>query len=586
MRNLKKRFLALLVAAALVVALAGTASAAASAPKGTPIIMVGGFTSTRLYEHPASGARVRVWNDAMDGVGGALLGELPGLLGGVLLWMLTGCTGVASRAFERAVRGVLGQFAMGPGGRPARDVGPYPGGAAAFSCGRIWRDYPELGQLDGLCRRLAEGFPADRIFVFQYDWRNSTLESVRRLRKFIREVKALTGSKTVRLFGESYGGQICGVYLAQYAQEGDVSKAVLEIPALGGTSLLPSLLRDKEFHVNAGSAAEMALAYSQMEGAPSLGFPLGLLPQSLLAPLASDLVLGGLLPNMITWGNLWDLIPANAYEATKAAMLAPGEHPVWEADSDRLHREIMPKIGASLRKAQEKYGVAVRIVACTGNLLVFGEERVNGDGLLDVQYTTGAKALPLGEHSLIQSGTVCATPAHRHLSPGQDIDAAAAWLPENTWFVQGLFHGVGEADPYALALETALLLDPKLATVYDDARYPQFGLSRHPNGDIYARFDRSQIGFVGKKDRELRIENLARKHNVRILSVSAPQSGLCFSVDSKTMLAPGEMLRVPFSGALPQKGSYAPVTVAYLLTGTEGASVPVVKSKTFDISAR
>ncbi|MDR2686707.1 MAG: hypothetical protein LBB75_03065, partial [Oscillospiraceae bacterium] len=376
---------------------------------------------------------------------------------------------------------------------------------------------------------------------------------------------------------------ICGVYLAEYAREGCVSKAVLEIPALGGSSLLPALLGEQDFHVNLGAALGMMHAYNQEEGFADLDLPLRLLPQFLLAPLASDLVLQGMLPNLVTWGNLWDLIPAGAYEAAKAAMLQPGGRPVWEADSDRLHREIMPDLGASLQRAQAEYGVAVRIVSCAGNPLLFGEERINGDGLLDVRYTTGAKVLPLGVHGLRQSGAVCTNPKHRHLSPGQDIDASAAWLPENTWFVQGLFHGVSEADPYALALETALMLDPKLNTVFDKAEYPQFGLSRHPSGDVYAGFDRSQVGLVSGDDSALLVENITQAHTVRILSVGAPKSGLRFSPDPTTSLAPGETLRVPVSGALAESGGYLPVTVVYLLAG-EG--LPVIKSKAFDITIR
>ena len=349
---MRKQLLALAIALALLFSFGGTAFAAAPTDN-TPIIVVAGFTSTRLYENPDSPERVRVWDDALGNVSGALVGELPRLLGGVALWAVTGHTGMAGDAFGRAVQSAMGQLTMGPGGRPAYDVGPWPGSAADFSCEAIWRDYPEIGQLDTLCRNFADKITAGRVFVFQYDWRSSALESVRQLRVFIRQVKQLTGSRAVRLFGESYGGLICGVYLAQYAQEGDVRKAVLEIPALGGSSILPALLRDNNFHVNLDAALRMGNAYGGTEGAAQLDGPLGLVPQRFIAPLGADLVRRGMLPLMKTWGNVWDMIPADAYEATKAAILEPGEHPVWEADSDRLHREIMPGIGASLQKAQE-----------------------------------------------------------------------------------------------------------------------------------------------------------------------------------------------------------------------------------------
>ena len=566
---MKRRILSLALAVALIFALASPALAAS--PESDPIIMIAGFVSTQMFENPASDGRVHVWDLDYSLIGGAILGELPALLGGGLLYAVSGWSKVIGDAFARAADSVVGFLALNPDGTPAHDVGPWPGTAADFSLAAIRAkraDDPNavyLQQLGSFCTRFEKQVGADNIFIFQYDWRDPTVLNAEKLRGFIGEVKALTGSEKVRLFGSSYGGQICGAYLHGYAHERQISKIVMEFPALGGSSMIPGLFMGEGFSLQTEALTRFIQSYMGTE--TKLEPILKRFRLRLLYPLVTDLLQAGLLPVAKTWGGLWDLMPADQYDAAKAAVLGPDEHYAWEAYSDKMHHEVMPALGNTLREAQEVHGIAIRIVANTGSPHLVGPDNINSDGLLDVQYTTGAKALPLGTHGIEQSNMVCKDSSHRHVSPGQDIDASAAWLPDNTWFVQGQYHGASYLDPYALELESALMLDPDLNTVFDDPAYPQFGLCRQASESIALIFD----------GENLQIDNLSRERDIKIIRISGP--GLTFGQAPGGRIAPGASASIACTQNTANPGTYTPITVTFLQY-TSG--VPVPRVKTFD----
>jgi len=568
---MKKRIISLALAVALIFALA---SPALAADENDPIIMIAGFVSTQMFENPASDERVHVWDLDYSLIGSAVLKELPALLGGAVLYAVTGRSKVIGDAFARAADNVVGFLALHPDGAPAHDVGPWPGTAADFSLAAIRAkrtDDPNaryLQQLGSFCTRFEQQVGADSIFIFQYDWRDPTVLNAEKLRGFIKEVLEITGSEKARLFGSSYGGQICGAYLHDYAQEGQVSKIVMEFPALGGSSMIPDLFIGRNFSLQTEALTRFIQSYVGTE--TKLEPILKWFRLRALYPLLTDLLQAGLLPVARTWGGLWDLMPADQYDEAKAAALKPGERYAWEAYCDKMHHEVMPKIGQTLMNAQETYGIAIRIVANTGSPHLLGPEDINSDGLLDVQYTTGAKALPLGQHGISQSNSICEDSTHKHVSPGQDIDASAAWLPENTWFVQGQFHGASYLDPYALELECALMLDPDLNTVFDDPAYPQFGLCRQATESIALAFGGAHI----------QIDNLSRERDVKILKVTAP--GLKFGQIPGGKLAPGASVTVTCTENATNPGTYTPITVTFLqYTGV----APVPRVKTFDFTA-
>ena len=556
-----KKLIALLLSLALLFGLVPVAFA--ESPADTePIILLSGFTSTQLFAYPNDPERrTHVWDLDFNTVGGEVLRELPGLLGGLLIWLVTRHSGIVSCAFERAAEQAIGMLRMHPDGSPAYDVGHFPGTAEDWSLAAIranedpnaWR----MGQLGAFARYFETHIGAENIFVFQYDWRQSNVETARRLRAFIQDVKQLTGSATVRLFANSYGGQLAGVYLADFASDRDVSRVIMDVPALGGSSMIPGLFTGSDVQVNIGTFLRFMESYSGSEGGRDFGWLLDLLPQQCLAPLLVDLLQAGLLPVARSWGGLWDLIPAADFDATLQTVMGDDEY-WWLADSIRLHHEIMPNWGEILRRAQDDYDIAVRIVATPGSQQLFGQTGRNSDGLLDVAYKTGARVAPLGQRLAYGE----------RLSPGQNIDAATAWLPDHTWFIEGQFHGASWGDPYAFALLTALMFDNDLNTVHCDPAFPQFALSRSPSRELWTDFD----------GETLRVENITHGQTIRVLAVH----GLCVELPRGTALAPGEVLSLPLADTIPA-GSFASLRVFYRIE-PDGLALPIRRSRTFDIT--
>ena len=63
------------------------------------------------------------------------------------------------------------------------------------------------------------------------------------------------------------------------------------------------------------------------------------------------------------------------------------------------------------------------------------------DALIDTQYTSGG-ATCSDYGSTLGDDYVCkANCGHNHLSPDNRIDASTCALPENTWFIEGQYHG-------------------------------------------------------------------------------------------------------------------------------------------------
>ena len=67
--------------------------------------------------------------------------------------------------------------------------------------------------------------------------------------------------------------------------------------------------------------------------------------------------------------------------------------------------------------------------------------------------------------------------------PSREIDASSAYLPENTWFVEGQYHGQYFYEEYTRSLVTKLLFTDEIKDVHSSKAFPQFEFSNNPYGD-------------------------------------------------------------------------------------------------------
>ena len=147
-----------------------------------------------------------------------------------------------------------------------------------------------------------------------------------------------------------------------------------------------------------------------------------------------------------------------------------------------------------------------------------------------------------------------------------EIDASTAYLPDNTWFVDGLFHGMTYKDNYTRILMMTLLLTDEITDVYSDPDYPQFKYSTNASHTIHAAFSGCREGILSKKAENLVITNVCANSNVRILAVECDGAELRFDVDPSVKLALGEKTEIAFAGVIPAvSDTVVDVTVYYAM---------------------
>ena len=289
-----------------------------------------------------------------------------------------------------------------------------------------------------------------------------------------------------------------------------------------------------------------------------------------LQPSILSIAYTHVLPIARYWGGLWDLIPCKDYDRLKAEYLDPVESARLIADSDAYHYDVMPHIGEKLR-ALQKDGMSLSIICNTGNPLLFCD--VEGDGILTAANVSGAAVATYGKRLDGQSGTVCTDPTHNHLSPSQTVDASTCYLPENTWFVDGQFHGQCDWDPYTEALMEKLMCTDELPDVYADPAFPQFAFAQSAADRFAVRFG---TGGSYISDDTLTLTNLSDTHEVRLIGVTLQGSGLRANLPDKTTLQPGESATLTLSGSA-KHGAAADVHIWYAYTDEK---VPLVREKT------
>ena len=579
-----KKIISVVLAFALCFCIAAPAAAAAEKEEVYPIIIVPGYSSSALYKDGENGEKIHIWNIQMDkiltriAVNAAKLGIDIGALAKRDAQKLAATVGVE---FEK----MFGDMAYDETGKPVTPLHTYH--SHAYDTNSKWLNENENGDY----RHEIEIMPyvtenlgdkaEEWTFNFNTDFRRNVVDCAADLDKYIGDVLEYTGASKVNLIAVSHGGQTTATYLALYGEKGQVNNAVMTVPAIGGALLAYDIITESisldeqtllRFIENGMMFEE---DYNWLVEANELGF--------------LDDVLNNLVPylkNVVgTWGSIWDFIPTEQYEQTKKDY-APEAFLDSEIlkKSDYFHYEILANMSALLKKA-ESAGTNVYIIAGTGWPSVIGTQE-NSDAIISVNSSTGATCAPLGSRfndGYQTLGTICSDKTHDHLSPGMEIDASTAYLPETTWFCNGLFHGMTLKDDYSAKLMKLLIETNDHVDVHTFAEYPQFHYSMNVCESVYAEFDSSVPGYITADDTALVITNLSKKNNMRVLSVAVEGMDISFDLSEYMLkeIKPRESITVKFSGKIPAESlTAASVKVSYFIVG----SATPLNDKTFNFT--
>ena len=353
------------------------------------------------------------------------------------------------------------------------------------------------------------------IYNFQSDFRMGAEVCATMLDEYIQTVKKHSGKDKVNIFSLSHGGQVTATYLNLFGYKGDVDNAVMTVPAIGGAgiaydAIMESFDFDEEClfrFIENGTMMEENMNW--LVKAQQLGFLDNILDN--LAPHIKE-ILG-------YWGSIWDFIPLDKYEEAKEFSLDPVASAELIKKSDRYHYEILASMPEKFAECIEN-GMNISIISGTGNRIVSGLNE-NSDGIITTTASTGATCAPCYER--FADGYVQINPCggKNKVSPAMDIDASTAYMPDNTWFVDNLYHGMTYKDDYSRELMMTLLLTDNITDVYSNPRFPQFKDSTNPSLTVYAEFEGCTPGFIDSNAKNLVVTNTSKTSKVRISAVDA-----------------------------------------------------------------
>lgn len=536
-----------------------------------PIVVVPGFSASYLFEKTENGEEGRMLWGSIEGLGiiDRVLGNIA-KIGIGLGAAVFGQPQLFADTINNAIPEIVGDLACNPDGTPVVDTVTYPN-APAITNYRYLLD--EMGSLHAaeleIMADVAETYGEngyENIFSFQTDFRLSIVDAIENLKQYIDDVLAYTGAQKVNIYAVSYGGQISASYLNVYGYENKVHNAVLTIPAIGGAALAydimnESLRLDEEtlmYFIENGTMLEEDINW--LMKAHALGF---------LDEVLNLIIKGGIKKIISNWGSIWDFIPAEYYEELKARYLNAEDNKELIRKSDYFHNEILPFMNERLTECL-KSGTNVYIVAGCDAPAVTGLYE-QSDGIILVNGATGAYCAPMGKR--FSDGyqglyTTCNDKSHNHISPAMNIDASTGFLPEQTWYISGLFHGMTWKDEYTKKLCTMLLFGKELTDVHTYSEFPQFYYSTNVCHSVKLEFVSAPYGRISSEDKLVRITNLSDKYTMNLLSLKCYGADVKISVPFGTYLKPGESIELNVTGNLPAVSNKTlDITVNYILFG-------------------
>ena len=296
---------------------------------------------------------------------------------------------------------------------------------------------------------VGEQIGYENLYQFWYDWRLDATDNAKELHDYIAMVKEQTGSDKVILEGESEAGIIFAAYLDMYKDYSDIERLVALDCAWQGVTATE--LYEKDITTSRSALYTFALGMADGIMSGNLTPVVQLVEWLLDIPLTSiidnindaaeqeeivdRLYLEVLKPIIGNWGNMWDFIPYDHFDAATSTMADLG----YLDTTSGLYKKI-----CRYHKAQGNLAKNLKALKASGaDVAIFATYGINAvpltsgttdhsDYLISTKYeSVGATVADYGE-------TLNAT--GKYVSPDRVIDASTCALPDNTWFLKDNVH--------------------------------------------------------------------------------------------------------------------------------------------------
>ncbi len=324
-------------------------------------------------------------------------------------------------------------------------------------------------------------------YVFSYDCRLDPVDVARELKEYIAWVQADSGSRRYELAASSYGASVALAFINEYPEEhANIDSLVFCVPSINGVNFAGELFSGS-FDIDPDALLaflgdmnlndELSSFLSILNKTGTLNAIL----ESFLEPALKVALIKalrtvvhdifGTMPSM--WSFVDDRYFYDAVEYIYGENYADADHEYAGLISriTYYHDSIMLRAEEIITDA-ENDGIKVSIISKYGDppLPLSKEGNFTGDGFVALEMSSFGAVCAMNGQQLPADYVQAKDCGRNMISPDRTLDASTCLLPDNTWFIKGLWHGEKTSDYYGL-INTILYKD---LDVLSDARYPQF----------------------------------------------------------------------------------------------------------------
>ena len=459
-----------------------------SAAGATPLVIVDGFNSTKLYKNFGTENETEAFFGDDTNVE-TMITEVGGAF-------ITGCIkyGLADKDFE-----VFSQSFIPTLNKYFEPIAYNTDGTPKDTTIGFYRttdsiaDYSaeEKANLTTFATETAKGYGEENTYNFSYDWRADPVEVAEELNDFIGEIKVKTNSRKVNVVALSLGSAIVLAYLAEHGGS-SINNLVFASPAWQGTSLVGNLfsgnveldifavenylVKSADVSATTHIAAYIISFIASYEGLSHEYFgDLNATLQGVLPYVYRDT----LIPLMAGMPGLWALVPDEDFVAAKDFLFPEGVDANLEAIINKYH-DIQIDAKNIIEDAEDdgmNFGI---VLGYNRQMVPINEEYEQSDEVIDVANMSGGATCALYLQAYDDWGQVYnqkIKDGHNHVSWDYKIDASTCTFPEQTWFIKNMKHSGYNLQEGTLDTILWLLNAKEQYTVFSDKEnHPQFSL--------------------------------------------------------------------------------------------------------------
>ncbi len=306
-----------------------------------------------------------------------------------------------------------------------------------------------------IARQISDIIGAKNVYAYNYDWRQDMCVTAKGLRKLVCAVKKKTKSKKVTIVALSLGGAVVSAYMDKYKDKKDVERYVLINPAYQGVDVARAFGMDLSFNSKdvikylkhmeqayQGGEKETLFRAITAIGDVRIGVGLDKLNKDVIKnkKMRKKFFMKVVKPWIGNIPAFYELIPYSQFDSCTKTLIKMG----YLDKKSGLYKKIKRyhKVQGRFKKnikAVKKSGAEVAIIANYGTraLPVTSKKNNQTDLLIDTKYASiGGTVAQYGKKLKGKKAK------GKYVSRDKVINASTCALPNNTWFIKGIIHGL------------------------------------------------------------------------------------------------------------------------------------------------